>query len=136
MDVEYGDGDRSSAVVRADPALLAETATRLLDIRLTADERCRAIVGHLEVADPAYGDLAESLPAAHRRALAAATGALEALGEAVEADVDRLLRVAFTQREADLAAQDRATAAGRPSIPRTAPAPTGIGLVAPVMRDR
>jgi hypothetical protein len=134
MDVEHGGGG-TPTVVRADPALMAETATLLLDIRLAADDRCRAIVAQIEVADPAYGDLAESLPDAHRRALAAATTALEALGEAVEADVDRLLRVAFTQREADLAAADRTTAAGRPSTPQTAP-PTVTGLVGPVVRGR
>ena len=134
MEVEHGGGG-TPTVVRTDPGLMAETAMRLLDIRLVAEDRYRAIVAQIEVADPAYGDLADSLPDAHRRALAAATTALEALGEAVEADVDRLLRVAFTQREADLAAADRSTAAARPSAPRTAP-PAVTGPVGPVVRGR
>ena len=111
MTNEYG-GSGGGAVVRVDAALTASAATRMLDIRLAADERWRAALSELEVVEPACGTLTAgpALADAHRRALADAAATLQALGDAVEADVDRLLQVGFNQREADLAAMRRTVA--------------------------
>jgi hypothetical protein len=137
MNDEHGGGGGRCPTVRADPDLLGATATRMLDIRLAADERCRPVLAELEIAEAAYGDLsgAAALGDAHRRARADAAATLEALGEAVEADVDRLLRVGFTQREADLAAQRRTMAAAAPGPPATV-APTVEGRVPPTVAGR
>jgi hypothetical protein len=98
----------------AEPGRTAATAGRLLDLCLVAGDRARALLSQLDVGDPAYGDLVEAgaLADAHRRGVADAAQTLERLGQVLDSDADRLYQTAFAQREADLAAADRARTAG------------------------
>lgn len=116
MELEYGEphyGGSGATRLQSDYTRIAETASRLLDLRLSSVEHAHAAISGLDVADVAYGNLsgAAQFTTAHRCSVADAAYTVELLGQALEGDADRLFQVAFNHRDADRAAAARSRVA-------------------------